>query len=87
MSDKKRTTVTIGDVLQSTKKDTGEPMLTKDGLQQYSLQVWLPDDVKEVTLKKGDYINFRQLSDEDVEKMPDWKKPLAQIRAWVYVDK
>jgi hypothetical protein len=45
--------------------------------------VFLPEGVDSIELKSGDYINFRTVDEKDLEKMPDWKKPLVQLRAWI----
>lgn len=90
-----RSSVTLGDVLKSTEKGTEKPkQLEKDGqmLDTFSLQVYIPDDVDmagigepSVILKKGQYINFRVHSDKEVESMPEWKKSVAQLKAWINI--
>lgn len=90
-----RTSVTLGDVLKSTEKGTEKPkQLEKDGqmLDTFSLQVYIPDDVDQagigepsVIIKKGQYINFRVHSDKEVESMPEWKKSVAQLKAWINI--
>ena len=89
MSDKPtRNTITLGDMLISTDRKTGQYETDANGNpKKFHIQVYLPEDVDSVELKSGDYINFRVLEDEDFEKMPEkvrsWKEPLAQLRAWV----
>ena len=88
-----RKSVTIGDVIQSTDKASGKvKQVEKDGqmLDTFALQVFIPTDVDQagigepsMIIKKGDYINLRVLSDQEIAKMPDWKKPLAQLKAWI----
>ena len=51
--------------------------LPKDIRQQFETQSKL------IELKRGDFINFAYLEEEDIKKFPDWKKKLAQLRAWV----
>ena len=85
-SSKDRKTITLGDVLISTDKDGSFEQDANGTPKRYHLKVFLPEDVDGVTLKSGDYINFRILEEQDFEKMPDnvkkWKEPLAQLRAW-----
>jgi hypothetical protein len=79
-----RKTLTIGDVVISTDKQTGKYDTTEDGMPtRYHLKVFLPEGTDSVILKSGDYINFRAVDGKDLEKMPDWKKPLVQLRAWI----
>lgn len=88
-----RKSVTIGDVIQSTDKASGKvKQIEKDGqmLDTFSLQVYIPTDVDQagigepsLILKKGDYLNLRVLSDKEIASMPDWKRPLAQLKAWI----
>lgn len=88
-----RTSVNIGDVLKSTEKGTDNAkQIEKDGqmLDTFSLQVYIPTDVDQagigepsIILKKGDYVNFRVPSDKEVDQMPDWKKKVVQLKAWL----
>ena len=81
MADRK--TVTIGDLVASTDRETQEQKQTKEGCNMYHLQVYLPDGVDEIVLKKGDYINARELTEEEIKKMPDWKQQIVQLKFWV----
>lgn len=88
-----RTSVNIGDVLKSTEKGSDiAKQVEKDGqkLDSFSLKVYIPDDVDQagigqpsLVLRRDDYINFRVPSDKEVEQMPDWKKKVAQLKAWI----
>jgi hypothetical protein len=88
-----RKSVTIGDVLKSTKKGTDEPVqIEKDGqlLDSFSLKVYIPDDVDQagigqpsLVITKDMYINMRVHSDKEVSSMPDWKQKTAQLKAWI----
>lgn len=92
-----RTSVTIGDVVQSTEKGSDKvKQLEKDGqmLDTFSLKVYIPDDVDQagigepsLILKKDQFINLRVLSDKEIASMPDWKRPLAQLKAWINLPK
>ena len=83
----KRNTVTLGDVLISTDKGNDEPKKTKEGCQMYHLKVYLPDDVESITLRKGDFLNFRDITEEELQQMPEWKRGLAQIKCWFSLPK
>lgn len=82
-SNEKRSTVTLGDICRNVDKDTGEQKLDKQGRETYSLKCWIPADVGTITLKNGDYINFRQLTDAEVAEMPEWKQKIAQLKCWI----
>lgn len=92
-----RTSVTLGDVIKSTDRATNSPkIVSKDGedLESFSLQIYIPNDVDEakigepsVILRKGQYINFRLHSNKEIGEMPDWKRPLAQLKAWMSLGK
>lgn len=82
-SNEPRKTVTLGDILEQIDKESGQPKLDKLGRKTYSLKCYIPPDVGSITLKNGDYINFRQLSDQEVTEMPAWKQPLAQLKVWI----
>jgi hypothetical protein len=74
--------VNLGDVLISTDKETELPKKDKNGRQMYYLKVSLPKGVDQITVKSGDYLNFRDVSDEEVEDMPEWKRKVVQLKAW-----
>jgi hypothetical protein len=88
-----RKSVNIGDVIQSTDKESSQiKKIEKDGqmLDSFSMQVYIPDDVDQagigapsLVLKKGDYINFRVHSDKEIKDMPPWKQKVAQLKAWI----
>jgi hypothetical protein len=91
---KPRKTVTLGDVMIRTDKDTGKPTKEVDGTPaEYFLKVWIPDDVDEagigqasIVLTKDRYINFRLLEDKEVQDMPEWKRKVAQLKAWIGIE-
>jgi hypothetical protein len=74
--------INLGDVVIATHKESGEPKKDKHGRQMYYMKISLPKGMNEVTLKSGDYINFRDVSDEEVEEMPDWKRKVIQLKSW-----
>lgn len=88
-----RKSINIGDVLKSTEKGTEKvKQVEKDGemLDTFHLQIYIPDDVDQagigepsIVLRKSDYINLRVHSEKEVGEMPDWKKGLAQLKAWI----
>lgn len=88
-----RKSITLGDVVKSTDKASGAPkQLEKDGemLDSFSLKVYIPEDVDQagigqpsIILTKDMYINFRVHSGKEIEDMPDWKKAVAQLKAWI----
>lgn len=77
-----RKTVTLGDVCLQL-DENGSEKKDKQGRVQYALKVYIPDDVGQIVLKNGDYINFRQLTEAEVAEMPDWKQKIAQLKAWI----
>ena len=91
MSDRgPRKSVTLGDVLIKTDKTTGQYEQTEDGTpKEYYLKCYVPDDVDEagigepnIIIKRDDYLNLRLHDDNEIKDMPDWKKPIAQLRCW-----
>lgn len=88
---KNRKYLNLGEVIIQTDPKTGEYEKNADGTPlRYSMRVYIPDDVDQagigepsIILKKGDFVNFAYLSEEDIAKFPDWKKKLAQLRAWI----
>lgn len=87
--DKPRKSVTLGEMCMKSDYKTKEIV---EG--EYNLKVWIPDDVDQagigqpsLVLTKESYLNFRQLSEEDLGKMPDWKKEIAQLSCWMMLGK
>lgn len=79
-----RKTISLGDVLISTDRKTGDFEKDENGNpKRFYLKVYLPEDVDEVVLKSGDYVNFKLVDRETLDKMPDWKKDLVALSAWV----
>ena len=92
MSDQKeRKSVTFGDVITRTDKATGQAETNEEGVpKEYFLKCWVPDDVDEagigqpsIIITKDRYLNFRLLEAKEIDAMPDWKKPLAQLKCWI----
>lgn len=90
---KPRNTISLGEVLTQVDRQTGKIEQNEDGVPtNYYMKVWIPDDVDQgnvgggsLILKSGDYLNFRLVREDEREKMPDWKKPIAQLKAWIKV--
>jgi hypothetical protein len=91
---KNRKYLNLGEVVIQTDPKTGAYDTvdgSPDGVpKRYSMKVYVPDDVDQagigepsLVLKRGDFINFAYLTEEDLAKFPDWKKKIAQLRAWV----
>lgn len=87
---RERKSVTLGDVLIKTDKKTGEYKQNPEGVpEEYYLKCYVPDDVDEanigepnIIIRRDDYLNLRLPTEQEVKEMPDWKKPLAQLRVW-----
>jgi len=85
-----RKSVTLGDVLIKTDKATGQYEQDANGVpKEYYLKCYVPDDVDEagigepnIIIKRDDYLNLRLPTEDEVKDMPDWKKPIAQLRCW-----
>jgi hypothetical protein len=90
-----RKSVTLGDVIVRTDKETGKPTKELDGTPvEYFLKCWIPNDVDEagigepsIVLTKDRYINFRLLEEKEVNEMPEWKRAVAQLKAWISLKK
>lgn len=90
---KPRTSINIGDVIQSVDKASGNlKTIDKDGekLDSFQLQVYIPDDIDEagcgepsIVLKKGNYLNLRVHSQAEVSAMPEWKQKIVQLKVWL----
>lgn len=88
-----RKSVTLGDVVKSTEKGSDQvKLISKDGedLETFHLQIYVPDDCDQagigepsIVLRKGDYVNLRLHSQKEIDSMPDWKKGIAQLKAWI----
>jgi len=89
MEKKERNSLTLGEMIQKTDRQTNAVI---EG--EFYMKVYIPDDVDEakigspsIVITKDEYINFRVPSNEEVEKMPEWKQKIIQLVCWKMLKK